>query len=97
MAKIKINEDGLRENKKAIEAKISELHSLNERLTELIFRIRSSWEGDASTQYINTMTHYKQKAETMIDVLTEFRKYIDEALRRFEEIDSNGAKRIQSI
>lgn len=97
MAKIKINEDGLRENKKAIEAKISELYSLNERLTELIARIGSSWEGDASTQYINTMTHYKQKAETMIDVLTEFKKYIEGAIRRFEEVDSSGARKIQSV
>lgn len=97
MAKIKINEEGLRENKKSIELKISELHSLNERLAELIARIDSSWDGEASKQYVTTMTYYKQKAETMIEVLGEFHKYIDVAIRKFEEVDRNGANKINSI
>lgn len=97
MAKIKINEDGLRQNKQAIEARIQELQSLNERLAALLSRIESSWEGAASRQYIATMTIYKQKAESMVNVLNEFKSYIDQALSQFEEKDRSGGSRIRSV
>lgn len=97
MAKIRINEEGLRQNKQAIENKIMELQSLNERLSELLKRISDSWEGNASRQYIETMTLYMQKAETMMEVLNEFKTYIEQALRQFEEKDRNSGNRIRNI
>lgn len=96
MAKIKINKDGLRQNKQAIDARIQELQSLNERLAALLSRIESSWEGAASKQYITTMMMYKQKAESMIEVLNEFKNYIEQAVNQFEEKDRSGGSRIRN-
>lgn len=39
----------------------------------MINRIDDSWEESASEQYIAKMLGYKQKAEKMIEVLSEFK------------------------
>ena len=97
MAKIKINSEGLRQNKQVIESKINELQALNGRLSELLQRINDSWKGAASRQYIATMMIYKKKAESMIGVLNEFKNYVDQAITQFEEKDKSGGSRIRNI
>lgn len=95
MARIRVNMAGLREDKGKIAKYRQELHDYNNRLDALILRIGDSWEGDASTAYINKMTRYKQKALEMENVLREFESYAEKAASKFEEIDSKGAARIR--
>ena len=95
MAEIKVNVEGLLNNKNIIEQKITELQSLNARLTQLLGRINDSWEGEASEQYIMKMLGYKQKADEMVEVLSEFKKYMLEAASKFDAQDKNGASKIR--
>ena len=95
MAEIRVNTDGLMSNKQAIEQRIIELEALNTKLAGLIERINDSWEGAASEQYIAKMRTYKMKAENMVEVLSEFKKYIEEAIAKFEHQDKSGASRIR--
>ena len=56
MANIRIDADGLQNNISSMRAYINELDSLNARTQTLMTQIASSWEGEASTAYINIMT-----------------------------------------
>lgn len=96
MAEIRVDVEGLLSNKRAIEQKISELQSLNMRLEQLIHRIGDSWEGEASERYIEKMLGYKVKAEEMVAVLEEFKKYMEQAANTFAQKDRDGANRIRS-
>ena len=55
MANIRIDADGLQNNISSMRAYINELDSLNARTQTLMTQIASSWEGEASTAYINIM------------------------------------------
>ena len=96
MARIKVNVEGLRDSKKAIQDKVGELQSLNARLDRLLSDIESSWEGTASEKYINGMRQHNRKAEQMVHVLEEFERYMDTAAVCFEEKDKSSASRIRS-
>lgn len=96
MAQIRVNPEGLRQNASAISGKISELQSLNTRLTSLISSIDSSWDGEASQVYITTMSRYAEKARSMVDVLQELKRYMEQAASRFEQKDRDGANRIRN-
>lgn len=96
MAKIKIDVAALRENSRGLELKIQELNVLNKNLDSLISRIESSWEGEASTAYINMMRFYENKANSMVEILTEFKSYIDSAVIKFEDVDNASASNIRN-
>lgn len=96
MAKIKINEEALENSSKALDARINELINLNTRLEALIARIDDSWEGDASLRYISIMRSYAKKANSMIDVLKEYKKYVDSAVSDFRNRDKDSASRIRN-
>ena len=53
MANIRIDTDGLQNNISSMRAYVNELDSLNARTQSLLAQIASSWEGEASTAYIN--------------------------------------------
>ena len=72
MANIRIDADGLQNNISSMRAYINELDSLNARTQTLMTQIASSWEGEASTAYINIMTERIQKAGQMKELLQEF-------------------------
>ena len=95
MANIRVDIDGLRQNKKAIESRIADLKSLNSQLDALLADIEGSWTGEASTRYIETMRQHKQKAEEMVTVLNEFKSYIEQAASNFEAQDAEGASAIR--
>lgn len=95
MAKIRVNEEELLENGSSMEKKISELQALLTRLNALIERIEASWDGDASTAYINTMRGYATQAEAMIQVLTEFKTYVNSASSLFKNTDGSAAAKIR--
>lgn len=95
MARIKINPDGLKQNRDAISQKITELQAFNSRLDALLSNIGDSWDGDASQQYIATMTYQKTKAQEMVSVLQELRNYMDQASAKFEQQDQRGASKIR--
>lgn len=95
MAKIRIDENSLRQNSHALNTRISDLQNLNSRLEELINRIDGSWEGQASESYIATMRKYSEQAKKMINVLNEYKKYIDTAINNFSNVDRNAASRIR--
>ena len=94
MAKVQVEITELRNNEKSIEQQIAQLESLNNRLTTLLARIESSWEGDASTAYIRTMRGYASQASNMVKVLDEFKKYVNSAASTFENLDSKSVSRI---
>ena len=72
MANIRIDTDGLQNNISSMRAYVNELDSLNARTQSLLAQIASSWEGEASTAYINIMTERMQKAGQMKELLQEF-------------------------
>lgn len=94
MAKIKIDIEGLRQNASKIERQIQTLQDLNSRLDRLISDIEATWTGVASEKYVSIMRIHKQKAELMVNVLTEFKRYINQASTTFERHDQEGANRI---
>ena len=57
MANIRIDADGLQNNISSMRAYINELDSLNARTQTLMTQIASSWEGEASTAYINIISY----------------------------------------
>lgn len=95
MAKIKMDIDALTQSAQTINTRISELQALNSRLEELISRIGASWEGNASAAYIATMRAHAEKAKKMIDVLMEYKKYVDTAVSKFSGLDQGAAARIR--
>ena len=96
MAKIRIDIDALLANSSVISTKIGELENLNIRLDDLISRIGASWEGDSSIAYINKMRGHSSKAKKMIEVLAEYKKYVDSAASKFNAVDRNSAAKIRS-
>lgn len=91
MADIRIDTDGLQNNISSMRAYINELDSLNARTRTLLSQIASSWEGDASTAYINIMTERMQKAEQMKELLQEFLSYMESAKTKFASRDQESA------
>ena len=96
MAKIKIDIDALKSNASSLEARIAELQNLNTRLENLIARIQASWEGQASVIYISKITAQAAKAKKMVDVLTEYKKYVESAVLKFSSVDNNSASKINN-
>ena len=96
MAKIKIDESALRSNAAALETRIGELQNLNGRLSELITRIESSWEGQSSVTYIAKMMSLAAKAKKMEQVLREYKKYVESTVNKFTELDNSAANRIRN-
>lgn len=94
MANIRIDTDGLQNNISSMRAYINELDSLNARTHTLLSQIASSWEGDASTAYINIMTERIQKAEQMKELLQEFLSYMESAKTKFASRDQESSHSI---
>ncbi|MBO5869589.1 MAG: WXG100 family type VII secretion target [Clostridia bacterium] len=96
MAKIKIDVEALKSNAALLDARIAELQSLNQRLEALIARIQASWEGQASIIYIAKMIAQATKAKKMVDVLLEYKKYVETTIQKFSTIDDNSANKIRN-
>lgn len=96
MAKIDIDVAQLRANSSSMQGKITELQQLNSSLESLILRIGDSWEGQASEAYVALMQGYAARARNMEGVLEEFKKYIDDAANKFENLDNSSASKIRS-
>ena len=96
MARIKVDSSALRSKASEITSQTQQLQDLNSRLDQLIARIGDSWEGEASTAYINMMSRYAEQAKNMIAVMNEFRSYAQKAADEFDAQDKNGASRIRS-
>lgn len=96
MAKIKIDADGLKANAAALDTRISDLQNLITKLEDLIARIQGSWEGQASIMYIAKLLAQSAKAKKMVEVLQEYKKYVEKALSKFTELDSGSANKINS-
>ena len=94
MAKFKVDISALRTDENSLEKQIQELQELNKRLETLLSRIESSWEGDASTAYIRMMRTYAAQAANMVEILKEFKSYVNKASNTFETFDKNTASRI---
>lgn len=97
MPKIKIDTEGLKNSSENIDARIAELQNLNSRLESLIARIADSWEGNASEAYINLLRSYAEHAKNMINILNEYKKYIDKTVVKFSELDRNKANIVKSV
>ena len=96
MAKVQIDVEALKANVTSLEARIAELQNLNTRLENLITRIQSSWEGQASLVYIAKISAQAIKAKKMVDVLTEYKKYVESAISKFSSIDNDSANKIKN-
>ena len=90
MANIRIDADGLQNNISSMRAYINELDSLNART-----QIASSWEGEASTAYINIMTERIQKAGQMKELLQEFISYMESTRTKFVSRDQESSYSIR--
>lgn len=95
MAKIRIDIDALKSNATSLEARIVELQDLNTRLENLIARIQGSWEGQSSVIYIAKITAQAAKTKKMVDVLQEYKKYVEKAISNFSTVDNNSANKIR--
>ena len=95
MAKIKVDIEALKSNASSLEGRIAELQNLNTRLEALISRIQASWEGQASIIYIAKITAQAAKAKKMVEVLTEYKKYVENAVSKFSNVDSTSANKIK--
>ena len=95
MAKIKVDIEALKSNASSLEGRIAELQNLNNRLEALIARIQASWEGQASIIYIAKITAQAAKAKKMVEVLTEYKKYVENAVAKFSNVDSTSANKIK--
>ena len=82
-------------NISSMRAYVNELDSLNARTQSLLSQIASSWEGEASTAYINIMTERMQKAGQMKELLQEFLSYMEDARTKFVSRDQEGASAIR--
>ena len=94
MAKFKVDITALRTDEKSLDQQIQDLMELNKRLETLISRIESSWEGDASVAYVRMMRNYASQAANMVEVLKEFKSYVNNAANTFESFDKKTASRI---
>lgn len=97
MSRINLDIDELDLSSASIQQKINELESLNARFEVLIAQIKNSWEGKASEAYLAMILSYYNKAQGMIEILEEFKKYVDSAINKFSELDSRSAVEIRSI
>ena len=79
-----------------LDNRINELLELNGQLNTLLARIGDSWDGKASTAYIQVMRTYAGKAEEMIRVLKAFKSYVKQAADRFESKDREAASRLRN-
>lgn len=95
MAKIKVDIEALKSNASSLEGRIAELQNLNTRLEALIARIQASWEGQASIIYIAKITAQAAKAKKMVEVLTEYKKYVENAVAKFSNVDNTSANKIK--
>ena len=96
MARIKIDIDALKSNASALEGRIAELQNLNSRLESLIAQIQASWEGQASIVYIAKLTAQAAKSKKMVEVLMEYKKYVETAISKFSSVDTNAANKIKN-
>lgn len=96
MAKIKVDVDALQRNASALEARISELQALNTRLEQLMARMQASWEGQSSALYLAKLSAQAQKARKMVDVLEEYKKYVETAVEKFSGADRDYAGKIRN-
>lgn len=96
MAKIKIDTEALKQNETSLENKISELQEIIARLDNLIERINDSWEGGASELFIAKIRAQATKTKKMIDLLTEYKKYVTETISKFSTIDNDSASKINN-
>ena len=94
MANIRIDADGLQNNISSMRAYINEL-DLNARTQSLLAQIASSWEGEASTAYINIMTERIQKAGQMKELLQEFISYMESTRTKFVSRDQESSYSIR--
>ena len=95
MALIKINDAALQTNSNNLSDRISELQEMNSRLENLINRIEASWDGKSCDAYIAIMRNYSAKSQNLIEVMTEYKNYVDSAIHKFSYLDSNSASRIR--
>lgn len=95
MPKIRIDTENLYKNKADLENLLLELEKANNAYQSVINRISDLWKGEAGTEYVRVMLGYKKQAENMVRILTEFKKYVETAIKKFEEVDSESAKRIR--
>ena len=92
---IRIDADGLQNNNSSMRAYINELDSLNARTQTLMTQIASSWEGEASTAYINIMTERIQKAGQMKELLQVFISYMESTRTKFVSRDQESSYSIR--
>ena len=92
---IRIDADGLQNNISSMRAYINELDSLNARTQTLMTQIASSWEGEASTAYINIMTERIQKAGQMKELLQVFISYMESTRTKFVSRDQESSYSIR--
>ena len=96
MAKIKVNVEGLQDNYKALDLRAADMQALIAKLTAILTRISSSWEGDASKAYIDMMTGYRRRAEDILKVIRSHRDYIGKAATGFSAVDARCADVIRN-
>ena len=95
MARIKVNIEGLRNNRSDIQKQLAELQQLNSKLEGMINTIDASWEGQASKAYRNMMMNYLKKARNQEQILQEVMRYIQSAINKFETTDKKSSTRIR--
>lgn len=95
MAVIQIDTDILRQASSQITDKLNELQTLNASLNTIIGAIAEGWSGQASTQYHALMKNYAKQANQFQPVFQELKKYADETVNSFEDLDASCSNKIE--
>lgn len=96
MADFRAEIDSLREEAKQLQTQINKYKELEKKINTLLVRMRSSWEGDACNSYMNMMALYQGRINKMIQVLTDYKSYVEKSVTIIEDKDREIASQINN-
>ncbi len=96
MGRIKVELDNLRSYISNLNGRINEYEALNARMESLNSSILATWKGDAKNAFDSMMTEYIEQAKQLGGILTLFKSYAQDAVEKFESVDTECATRIRN-
>lgn len=93
--KIIVTPEEMRSNATNIRTEKANFEQCISSMRTIVNSIASSWEGEASTAYINIMTERIQKAGQMKELLQEFISYMESTRTKFVSRDQESSYSIR--
>ncbi len=96
MALIRIDYDALNQQASALGGLTSDYEGLIAQMKSLSALIGDGWGGEASAAFQQKLTEYAQQASSLTSALEAFRSYALNAVRGFDEVDTECAASIMN-